>query len=110
MVVVLNQNCIYAQHFFGLKNYNKLYYLTTKGMNVKMKETIHRIIIDPQIHFGKPCIAGTRIPVENVLELLQEGITFNEIIEQYYPELEIEDIKACLHYATELVKRETIIE
>jgi uncharacterized protein (DUF433 family) len=33
-----------------------------------------RLVIDPRIHFGKPCVAGTRILVEHVLELIQEGI------------------------------------
>ena len=67
-----------------------------------------RIVIDPAIHFGKPCVAGTRIPVENVLELIQENIPFNEIIEKYYPDLTIEDIKACAKYATDLVRSEEI--
>jgi uncharacterized protein (DUF433 family) len=67
-----------------------------------------RIVIDTAIHFGKPCIAGTRIPVENVLELIQENISFNEIIEKYYPDLTIEDIKACARYATDLVRSEEI--
>ena len=76
-----------------------------------MNETGHykdRIVINPQVHFGKPCVAGTRIPVENVLELIQEGIAFGEIIEKYYPDLEIEDIKACVKYATYLVKHEEV--
>jgi uncharacterized protein (DUF433 family) len=64
-------------------------------MNIDYRK---RIIIDPKIHFGKPCIAGTRIPVENVLELIQEGIHFEEIIKQYYPDLAIEDVKACVQY------------
>ena len=68
----------------------------------------NRITIDPKIHFGKPCIAGTRVPVENVLELIQENIPFDEIIDKYYPDLEIEDIKACARYATELVRSEEI--
>ena len=59
-----------------------------------------RIVIDPGIHFGKPCVAGTRILVENVLELVQENIPFSDIIERYYPDLEIEDIKACVGYAS----------
>ena len=59
-----------------------------------------RIIIDPEVHFGKPCIAGTRIPVENVLELIQEGIHFEEIIKQYYPDLTIDDVKACAMYGS----------
>jgi uncharacterized protein (DUF433 family) len=65
-----------------------------------------RIVIDPKIHFGKPCIAGTPITVKNVLELIQENIPFNEIIAKYYPGLEIEDIKGCARYATELVRSE----
>jgi len=73
-------------------------------------ETSHRerITINPRIHFGKPCVAGTRIRVEDVLELIQEGITFKEIIEKYYPDLEIEDVKACAKYAAELVRSEEI--
>jgi uncharacterized protein (DUF433 family) len=67
-----------------------------------------RIVIDPKFHFGKPCVAGTRIPVENVLELIQENIPFIEIIRKYYPDLEIEDIKACVRYATDLVRSEEI--
>jgi uncharacterized protein (DUF433 family) len=67
-----------------------------------------RIIIDPEIHFGKPCVAGTRIPVENVLELIQEGIHFDEIIKKYYPDLTIEDVKACAQYATDIVRREEV--
>lgn len=41
------------------------------------KEYKSRIIIDTQVHFGKPCVAGTRISVENVLELVQEGCAFS---------------------------------
>jgi len=67
-----------------------------------------RIVIDPKVHLGKPCIAGTRIPVEDVLELIQENIPFTEIIQKYYPDLEIEDIKACARYATDLVRSEEI--
>ena len=47
------------------------------------REYKDRIVIDPLIHFGKPCVAGTRIAVENVLELIQEGITFKEIVDSY---------------------------
>ena len=67
-----------------------------------------RIVIDPAIHFGKPCVAGTRIPVEDVLELIQEGIPFERIITDYFPDLDIDDVKACAQYATDLVKREVI--
>ena len=56
---------------------------------------IEKIVVNPNIHFGKPCIAGTRITVQSVLELINEGITFNEIILEYYPDLTVEDIRAC---------------
>ena len=54
----------------------------------------NRIEVNPNIHFGKPCVAGTRITVQNVIELIKEGLTFNEIIKDYFPELAIEDIQA----------------
>jgi len=81
----------------------------TRGKKMKGKKDYKaRIILDPQVHFGKPCISGTRIPVEDVLELVQEGISFKEITEKYYSELAIEDIKACAWYATQLVKHEEV--
>jgi uncharacterized protein (DUF433 family) len=70
-----------------------------------MKE---RIVIDPHIHFGKPCVAGTRIPVHNVLELIKEGLSFSEIIEDYYPDLVVDDIRACMQYAIDVVEAEDI--
>lgn len=83
--------------------------IITLGSTMSEKKSYkQRIVIDPKIHFGKPCVAGTRIPVEDVLELIQEDIPFNEIIEMYYPDLEIEDIKACARYATDLVRSEEI--
>ncbi len=67
-----------------------------------------RIVIDSKIHFGKPCVEGTRIPVHCVLELVQAGIPFEKIVKDYYPDFAIEDVKACVRYATELVKTEEI--
>ena len=66
------------------------------------------ISVDPTIHFGKPCLTGTRITVQSVLELLSEGLTADEIIQDYYPDLKPEHIKACLDYATALVAGEEI--
>ncbi|MBI4690314.1 MAG: DUF433 domain-containing protein [Nitrospirae bacterium] len=67
-----------------------------------------RIKVSPNIHFGKPCIAGTRITVQNVLELVADGLSFGEIIRDYYPELTIEDIKACIKYAVSIIASEDI--
>ena len=67
-----------------------------------------RIAVDPQIHFGKPCVAGTRIPVQNVLELVREGLSFTEIIGEYYPELTIDDVRSCIQYAIDVVALEDL--
>jgi len=67
-----------------------------------------RIQISPNVHFGKPCVAGTRIPVQSVLELVREGLQFSEIIRDYYPDLAIDDIRACVQYAMEVVEAEDI--
>jgi uncharacterized protein (DUF433 family) len=68
----------------------------------------YRITVDPTVHFGQPCIAGTRIPVYCVLELVQAGIPFDEIVANYYPDITIEDVKACVQYAMDLIKSEEI--
>ena len=69
---------------------------------------IDRIAVNPGIHFGKPCVAGTRITVQSVLELVNEGVSFDEIIRDYYPGLSVEDIRACVEYAIALVAAEDI--
>ena len=58
-----------------------------------------RISVDPTIHFGKPCVAGTRIAVQDVLDLVDAGIPFAAMISDYYPALTIADIQACVQYA-----------
>ena len=67
-----------------------------------------RITVDPKIHFGKPCIEGTRITVQSILELLNENLSFHDILQDYYPDLQIEDIRACLKYAIALIVAEDI--
>ena len=67
-----------------------------------------RISVDPKIHFGKPCVTGTRIPVQNVLELVREGNTVSEIIADYYPDLTVEDIRACIQFVIDTLSLEEI--
>lgn len=67
-----------------------------------------RIQVSPGIHFGKPCVAGTRITVQNVLELVRENIPFDVIVRDYYPTLEIRDIQACIQYAIDVMAAEEI--
>jgi uncharacterized protein (DUF433 family) len=67
-----------------------------------------RIEVNPNVHFGKPCVAGTRIPVIDVLELVGQGIPFQQIIRDYYPDLNEEDIRACMRYAIEVLGAEDL--
>jgi len=69
---------------------------------------LDKIAVNPNIHFGKPCVAGTRIPVQSVLELIDEGLSFAEILTDYYPELQEDDIHTCLRYAIALIEAEDI--
>ena len=69
---------------------------------------LDRIAVNPNVHFGKPCIAGTRITVQSVLEIVNAGLSFDVIIRDYYPDLQVEDIHACLQYAIALVAAEDI--
>jgi uncharacterized protein (DUF433 family) len=69
---------------------------------------VERISVNPQLHFGKPCVAGTRILVQNILELLDQGISFEQIVQDYYPELKPDDIHACMRYAIALVAAEEV--
>ncbi|WP_448595436.1 DUF433 domain-containing protein [Thermoflexus hugenholtzii] len=68
-----------------------------------------RIVVDPDLHHGEPCIRGTRIPVYVIVSNLANGMSEEELLEQY-PQLTREDIRAALAYAAELLQHETIIE
>ena len=67
-----------------------------------------RVVVDPNVHFGKPCVAGTRIPVQSVLELVREGLGFERIIRDFYPDLTPDDIRACVQYAIDVLAAEDI--
>jgi uncharacterized protein (DUF433 family) len=69
---------------------------------------MQRITVDPQIHFGKPCVAGTRVPVQHVLELVREGVSFDAIVADYYRELTPEDVRACVQYAMDVLAAEEL--
>ncbi|MBI2264185.1 MAG: DUF433 domain-containing protein [Armatimonadetes bacterium] len=69
---------------------------------------MERISVKQEVCHGKPCVQGTRIMVEQVLDLLEAGKSFQEIIGEYFPDLTKEDIKACVRFAKELVQNEEI--
>ena len=68
----------------------------------KDTDLLKPITIDAEICHGKPTIRGSRIMVKTILELLAAGMTNQEILDDY-PKLELEDISACLTFATRLV-------
>jgi len=67
-----------------------------------------RIIVDPKIHHGDPCIKGTRVPVSILIGSLADGMTESEIIKEY-PQLKPEDVKAALAYAAEVMQQEHLL-
>ena len=67
------------------------------------EQLLQRISIDPNVCFGKPCIRGYRIWVSLILDLLANGATFEEILEDY-PFLERDDILACIAYGSEMTR------
>jgi uncharacterized protein (DUF433 family) len=68
---------------------------------------LNRITIDPDICHGKPCVRHMRWPVEVILDLVASGMTMPEILADH-PELEQDDIVACLQYARMLASGEPL--
>jgi uncharacterized protein (DUF433 family) len=64
-----------------------------------------RIAIDPQICHGEAHVKGTRIPVYQIVKMLANGDTIEDLL-QDYPSLAREDILACLDYAAALVEEQ----
>jgi uncharacterized protein (DUF433 family) len=70
---------------------------------VTQQELLERVIVDPDICAGKPCIKGTRIYIAIILDALAEGLSPTEIID-HYPPLKPEDIRAAVAYGAELAR------
>ncbi len=68
---------------------------------------LDRISLDPNILVGKPVVKGTRIAVELVVDLLARGWSQQQILDSY-PNLVPEDIRACLAYASDLLRAERV--
>ncbi len=72
-----------------------------------MEARLARISVDPTVCGGQPCVRGLRIPVSLILKHLAAGRTPEEIVEEF-PELEIEDVREALRYASWLASGRTI--
>ena len=72
------------------------------------KKLLSRIVIDPKIMVGKPVIKGTRLTVQLILGLLAQGMTIEEILQEY-KNLKKEDILACLTFARDALADTTFV-
>lgn len=70
-------------------------------------ELLKRITANPEIFSGKPIIRGMRISVETILSLLAQGEEVDTLLEDY-PDLEREDIRACLAYAHAVIAHDSL--
>ncbi len=68
---------------------------------------IERISVDPKICHGQACIKGTRIPVHQILHMLANGDTIDDLLEEY-PSITREDILACIEYAASISEEQVI--
>ncbi len=67
-----------------------------------------RISVDPEVMLGKPVIAGTRIPVEQILRKLAANMSVEEVLRDY-PRLTRQDVQAALAYASDAIGSEEIV-
>ncbi len=71
------------------------------------RDFMTRVFSHPDLRGGEPCIKGTRIPVSTIVASMAEGMSRQEILDEY-PQLQDEDITAALLYASESVHQESI--
>jgi len=71
------------------------------------EELLKRITMNPKVSFGKPAIRNMRYPVEIILDLLAAGMSTEEILDDY-PDLEKEDIQACIIFAKQMLRVKSI--
>ena len=67
-----------------------------------------RIVRDPEICGGQPTIKGTRVLVLDILDWIKEGISFDEILENF-PSITREDIQEIIAYAKDMIAGEVVI-
>ena len=71
------------------------------------QELLKRITARPDVFGGKPIIRDLRVSVELVLSLLTQGVAPEAILDDY-PDLELDDIRACTAYAHAVIARDTL--
>ena len=71
------------------------------------EDLLRRISLDPAVCFGKPCIRGHRIWVSLILDMLTDGLSIEDLLKEY-PQLERDDILACLAYGAEMSRERCV--
>ena len=72
------------------------------------REIVPRITVDPEKCGGRPCIRGMRIRVTDVIDLLAHGLSVSDVLEEL-PDLEREDVLACLKFASSRVSHPILV-
>jgi uncharacterized protein (DUF433 family) len=67
-----------------------------------------RITVDPEQCGGRPCVRGMRIRVADVLDLLASGLGVEEVVEDL-PDLEPDDVRACLRFASRRLSHPVLV-
>ena len=81
--------------------------MATRKATLKQPKWKDRITVDPATLVGKPVVKGTRLAVEFIVDLLAQGWSEDEIL-QNYPGLTRDDIRACLSYASATLHAEKV--
>ena len=76
-------------------------------MDKQNEEFLQRIEVNPEVMVGKPVIRGTRIPIELIVRLLAQGLSVEEILEDY-SHINRQDIRAALFYAASVLANEEV--
>ena len=71
-----------------------------------MTQIAPRIVVDPQVRFGRPVIEGTRVPVELLVGKLAGGMSIDDLVDEY--QVTREDVLAALAYAARAVAEEQV--
>ena len=74
---------------------------------IKMEAQLERITFNSKQCGGRPCVRGMRIRVSDVLDLLAAGLSMDQIVQEM-PDLQVDDIKACLAYARRRIDHPSI--
>jgi uncharacterized protein (DUF433 family) len=74
----------------------------------RMNQVAERITVDPEQCGGRPCVRGMRIRVSDVVDLFAAGLTAEEILEEM-PDLEAEDLQACLRFASRYLDHPVLV-